>query len=139
MLAKDEAVRRLVAACPSFDKAWQAHLAWWKGEPAGEYNDLGALAEWVVDQMAEGHLGCFDTLFNEVELLLTGANAELRNLLVIGFLEDIQNIAANRETDPDIVLPFLGPETRKGWFELINMWHGPGGEGWPGRKDDLRD
>ena len=136
MVTKEEAVRRLVTACPGFSDAWQAHLQWWEGEPAGEYNDLGELAQWIVGRMAEGDVECFSTLFTEVEALLRDASTEIRNLLVIGLLEDIQNVAVNGSLDPDLILPYLGPESRKGWFELIEMWHGPGGAGWPGKKQD---
>lgn len=136
MVTKEEAVRRLVEACTGFADAWHAHVEWWEGEPAGEYNDLGELAQWVVERMGDKDFECFSTLFNEVETLLTDASIELRTLLVIGFLEDIQNLAANRQIDPDMVLPFLGPEARRGWFELIRMWHGPHGEGWPGQRHE---
>lgn len=136
MVTKAEVVRRLVTACPGFNDAWQAHLQWWEGEPAGEYNDLGALAEWIVDRMADGDIEYFPALFTEVEALLRDANTEVRNLLVIGLLEDIQNVAVNRPVDPDLILPFLGPEGRQGWFELIDMWHRPDGVGWPGQKRD---
>lgn len=136
MVEKSEAVERLVARCLGFKDAWQAHRDWWEGQPAGEYNDLGALARWVADRMAVGDHECFPMLFDEVEALLSNANQELRDLLIVGLLEDIQNIATNRGINPDVVLPFLGPESRKGWFELIRLWHGPDGAGWPGQKQD---
>jgi hypothetical protein len=131
-----DAVLRLVNACPGFKDAWEEHLDWWEGEPAGEYNDLGALAEWVADQLAARDFDCFPRLFGEVEALLVPAKRELRELLVVGLLEDTQNVATNRKIDPDLVLPFLGPESRKAWFELIRLWHGPDGSGWPGQKHD---
>lgn len=134
MVTKQQAVNRLVAACPDFDGAWQDHLEYWKGEPAGEYFDLGALAQWIVDQVAAQRLDCFEALFNELEILLGGASDELRDLLVVGFLEGLQNVAANRGIDPDVALRFLGPESRRGWFQLITMWHGPDGTGWVGQK-----
>jgi len=136
MTDKQEAVRRLVRVCPGFAEAWRKHLDWWGGEPAGEYNDLGELAEWVVKQITAGELDCFPALFSEVEVLLDGASDELNILLVVGFLEDLQNIAVNTGADPDVVLSFLGRESRKGWFELIKMRHGPDGFGWVGQKGD---
>jgi hypothetical protein len=131
-----DAVRRLVSVCPAFNDAWQAHLRYWEGEPAGEYNDLGALALWLVDQMDARRLECFPALFGEVEVLLGKASPELRDLLVVGLLEDIQNVSTNRGVDPDVALSFLGPQSRGGWFELIRMWHGPDGSGWVGQKTD---
>jgi len=129
-------VRRLIAICPGFAQAWQAHLDWWEGEPAGDYNDVGALAQWVVERIGAGELDCLPALFQDVEAILEDASDELRNLLLVGFLEDVQNVAANTGVDPDVVLPFLGPESRKGWFDLIKFWHGPDGSGWVGRRPD---
>ena len=129
-------MRRLVASCPGFNDAWQAHVRYWEGEPAGEYNDLGEMAEWLVEQMAAQKLDCFPALFGEVEAMLENSSPELRDLLVVGLLEDIQNASTNTNVDPDIALAFLGPQSRKGWFELIRMWHGPDASGWVGRKSD---
>jgi hypothetical protein len=134
MTGKQEAVRRLVEVCPGFTEAWRVHLESWKGKPAGEYNDLGALADWVVKQIATGEMDCFPQLFREVEELLLGATEELRDLLVIGFLEDLQNVSVNNDVDPDVILSFLGRESRKGWFDLIKFWHGPDASGWVGQK-----
>jgi hypothetical protein len=136
VVEKSQAVERLVAACSGFKDAWQAHREQWKGEPAGDYNDLGVLAQWVVDRMAAGDHDCFAMLFSELEALLSNASPELRDLLVVGFLEDIQNVSTNRDIDPDVVLPFLGRESRRGWFDLIRLWHGPDGTGWSGQKHD---
>jgi len=129
-----EAARRLVAVCPEFSQAWRKHLDWWDGEPAGEYNDVAALAHWIVEQMAANNLDCFPALFGEVETTLEAAGPRLRDLLVVGLLEDIQNISAHGAADPDIALAFLGPESRMGWFELIRSWHGADGTGWAGQK-----
>ena len=136
MASHQDAVDRLVAACPDFAGAWAKHRERWGSESAGHYNDLGALALWVVNRMAAGDVGCFGHLFNELEALIVDSQPELRELLVVGFLEDVQNVATNRAVDPDIVLPFLGNESRKGWFELIQTWHGEAGMGWPGATRD---
>ena len=136
MASNQEAVDRLVAVCTGFHETWLQRRDSWGSEQGGHYNDLGALATWMVDQMEARKVGCFDELFDELETLLEDPSAELRDLLVVGFLEDLQNVATNRHVDPDIVLPFLGPQARKGWFELIRMWHGDTGSGWPGRRDD---
>lgn len=136
MSSNADAVARLIRVCPGFKDRWEAHVVQWERQPAGYYNDLGALAHWVVDRMAVSDLACLPELFREFEAILDGANEDTRDLLVVGFLEDLQNIAANREIEPDLVLPFLGPLSRAGWFELIASWHGPEGSGWPGQKKD---
>jgi hypothetical protein len=127
-----QAVHRLVALCPDFAPDWLQYLDSWEGKPSGEYNDIGALAEWVVNRMAVGSLDCLAELFAEVESLLVGASREVRNVLVIGLLEDIQNLSKDQRVDPDIALIFLGPHSRKEWFFLISTIQ----RDWPGQLHD---
>jgi hypothetical protein len=124
-----QAVERLVAICPGFAPHWLRYLSSWEGTPSGEYNHMGALAEWVVSCMAIGELDCFSMLFEEVESLLVGASTDVRNVLVIGLLEDIQYMSVDRRVGPDIALRFLGPESRKEWFDLVRTVH----RDWPGK------
>jgi hypothetical protein len=132
----DAAIQRLVDVCPEFKPAWQEYLASWEGTPTGEFNHINALADWLVDLMAAQRLECFPSLFGEVEALLVGASADLRDVLVIGLLEDLQYLSTDRGVDPDIALAFLGPESRKSWFELIRLLHGPERGGWVGQTLD---
>jgi hypothetical protein len=127
-----QAVRRLVAVCPDFAPHWLQYLDSWEGKQSGEYNDMSALGEWVVNRMAAGILECMAELFDEVESLLVGASTEVRNVIVIGLLEDIQNMSRDLRVDPDIALSFLGPKSRKEWFLLIRQVQ----RDWPGRSQD---
>ena len=70
MVSNQEAVNRLVAICPEFQETWLQRRDNWGSEQGGHYNDLGALATWMVDQMEARKLGCFDDLFDELETLL---------------------------------------------------------------------
>jgi hypothetical protein len=124
-----EVVQRLVAVCPEFAADWQAYVDSWEGLPSGEYNHVSALARWVVRRMAVRDLDCVTTLFEDVEGLLVNATAEMRNLIVIGLLEDIQNFSKYDRVDPDIALGLLGPESRKEWFFLIRSIQ----RDWPGQ------
>jgi hypothetical protein len=132
----EAAIQRLVGICPEFQPSWREYLASWERKPAGEYNQIGSLARWVVDRMAAQQVECFPALFGEVETMLDGASEDLRAVLVIGLLEDIQYVSTDRGVDPDIALSFLGPESRKSWFELIRQLHGPERGGWVGQKLD---
>ncbi len=130
MINERQAVERLVAVCPEFGPHWQGYLDSWDGTPSGEYNDVGALADWVVDRIVVGDLACFGKLFEEVEGLLANATTDVRNLIVIGLLEDIQYISKDRGIDPDITLGFLGRESRKEWFFLVRSVQ----RDWPGQR-----
>lgn len=123
MISESEALRRLVIACPGFQDIWRQHLND-GGHADGEYVHIGVLADWVVDQVVEGSRECLPELFAAVERLLEGASNDVRNLMVIGLLEDIQLFALGKLSpkpgfDPDAVLGMLGPRSRAAWFELI--------------------
>lgn len=132
MIDERQAVRRLVAVCPDFAPHWLQYLDSSEGKPSGEYNDMSALAEWVVNRVAAGILECMPELFFEVESLLVGASTDVRSVIVIGLLEDIQNMSKDLRVDPDIALSFLGLESRKEWFFLIRHVQ----RDWPGQSDD---
>jgi hypothetical protein len=127
-----QAVQRLVTVCPGFKPHWLAYLDSWEGKPSGEYNDISVLADWIVGRMAAGVTDCFPEVFDEVESLLVGATSEVRNVIVIGLLEDIQNVSKDQHVDPDIALSYLGPESRKEWFFLIRHVQ----RDWPGQSQD---
>lgn len=122
MISESEAVRRVVGVCPAFQDVWRQHLNFARDE--GEYIHINVLAEWVVDQVAADNRECLPELFAEVERILDGASPDVRNLMVIGLLEDIQLFALGKLEpkpgfDPDVVLGLLGPQSRREWFGLI--------------------
>jgi hypothetical protein len=58
------------------------------------------------------------------EATLDGDDAELRTLIVIGLLEDMQNALLRGEGDTDAVLSRLGPRSTSAWFILERRWSG---------------
>jgi|SRR5579859_1164910 len=122
MISESEAVRRVVSVCPGFQDVWRQHLNF--AHDDGEYIHINVVAEWVVDQVTVGNRECLRELFDEVERILDGASRDVRNLMVIGLLEDIQLFALGKLEpkpgfNPDVVLGLLGPQSRKEWFWLI--------------------
>ena len=45
---------RLVEEFPGFRPRWEKHLSFWKGEPAGGYNDISEFAQFVVKELYPG-------------------------------------------------------------------------------------
>jgi hypothetical protein len=135
MTSKFEAVERLIAVCPDFQPRWQERLEFDEGKRFGEYVDMGLLADWVIDQMIEDDLDCMPALFAEVELLLEGASDDVRNVVVIGLLEDIHHWLAGSygdkgsALDPELIVPFFGSNTKKEWSWLISSFGDVGGSG----------
>lgn len=133
-LSQADAVGLMVTACKEFQPAWEKHQGWWGGERAGHYNDLGALATWLVAEVGAGRTECLRAVARVFEDLLATRDRELRDLLVVGFLEDVQNVAVNGGLSPDIFGLALGPRAQMAWDELVVLWHGKDRSGWPGTK-----
>lgn len=142
VVSEAQAAERLLSICHGFQPRWQRELDWTEGKRFGEYVDLGILADWVVDQMIVGQVDCFSSLFAEVEKLLQDASADVRNLLVIGLLEDIQLWLIGKygdkasDLDPDKFLSFLGNQTRREWFGLVRYWDRWEPGKWTGKRED---
>jgi hypothetical protein len=142
VVSEAQAAERLLSICPGFQPRWQRELDRSEGKRFGEYVDLGILADWVVDQMIAGQVACFSSLFAEVETLLHDASTDVRNLLVIGLLEDIQLWVIGKygakasKVDPDRFLSFLGNETRREWFALVRYWDRWEPGKWTGKRED---
>ncbi|HEY3117569.1 MAG TPA: hypothetical protein VGK54_12570 [Chloroflexota bacterium] len=142
MIGEDDAVKRLMQPCPAFADVLREFLSYADGNPNEHYNTLGELARWVVSQLRAGELDCLGDLFQELEWLMANAESEARLLIVIGFIEEIQNCCVSYPTPadrihPDLFLPYLGPRTRAAWFDIVNgpLWRE---RSWPGRVQDER-
>jgi hypothetical protein len=136
VISKHEAVRRLIAVCPGFQDSLTRYLDT-DARLDEAYNVMGELANWVVEQMRANDFTCFSELFDEFERVLSEADPDAQQVLVIAFLEDVHNFGvwfqkpADR-ADPDVLLPYLGPQSRIEWFGLVR-WYVNRGEPWPGR------
>lgn len=52
------------------------------------------------------------------------ADQETRNLIGLGFFENLQNVASWRPHDNKVYEQFFGPTSQKVWSELQAMWAG---------------
>lgn len=124
-LTEAEVMPRLIADFPAFSARWKKHLELWKGKPAGHYNDIAQFAHFVVqDLYASGDTESLQHAFDLMEHWLVNGNHNLRALIAIGFLEDVQNIASWQAFGRDVFIPFLGPQCRQAWDEIERLWAG---------------
>ena len=72
----------------------------------------------VIDQLQPGT--DFAPLFQEVERLIAEGDATMRNLLIVGFLEGLQNVTTSAERWEEL----LGPSTREAWAGINDLWLG---------------
>ncbi len=56
--------------------------------------------------------------------MLHEGDDEVRDLVSIGLLEDLQTIASWRPFGMDVFLPWLGPTSLHAWNEILTMWKG---------------
>ncbi len=87
------------------------------------YVDIGNMARFVVRQFKHRQTDCFDPIFSTVEQLLLKGDIETQNLIIVGFIEDIQNLAGNYGMNYHHGFDqWLRPLSQKAWNDVINFW-----------------
>jgi hypothetical protein len=124
-MTEAEIMPRLVEEFPEFRPRWEQHLSSWKGKAAGGYNDISVFAHFVVEELyPSGKTQELQRAFDLMEQWLVNGNNKVRELVVIGFLEDVQNIASWQPFGRAVFIPFLGPQARDAWNEIERVWAG---------------
>jgi len=117
-------IQELLTVAPDALPAWEKHRQFWSGEEAGAYNDIAVFAHHAVNAFAAGSNETVQRMFDVVELHFGGATDANRDLLVVGFIEDVQNIAFHRPFGSAAFIQFLGPLAREAWREIEIAWQG---------------
>ena len=120
----EDIIPSLLKACPDFAPVWKAHVAYWANEQRGHYIDMSEFAHFLVKSVSAGKVKCLPEAFQVIETLLNQGNDEVKQLVSIGLLEDIQTISSNNQVSPDIFLKWLGPSSTLAWIEIAKMWEG---------------
>jgi hypothetical protein len=118
MSASQEAFETIIATVPDFQPKYQSFLADWQGEDTPWYLAMGELAHYAVEAYEKGDTTQYQKLFSAVERVLRNGDSEVQNLIWVGLLEDIQNIASHRSFGPDVFRSWLGPQTLIAWDEV---------------------
>ncbi len=126
-IARTQVVPLLLEASPSARSAWEEHLASWKGEQAGDFNDAAVFAHHIVDSYAKGPTAELGALFAALERILSEGDNEARGLAAFGVLEDVQTISSNQPFGPDVFVKWLGPKSRDAWEQIAALWRAGGG------------
>ncbi len=139
-IGPDDAVARLLArgepstsnvisilreAFPDFSNRWKMHVTRWRGNSAGSYNDMSEFPFFVVEDLYEkGNLDETRRVFALLEKLLVEADQDARDLIGLGFFENLQNFASRRPNGNKVYEQFFGPMSNQVWSELQRMWAG---------------
>jgi hypothetical protein len=99
-----------VGACPGLGEVWQRERVDDDEAPL-PYAIAAALAHSVVRRHAEGDRECLSSLFRDLEEMLAseGIALEDKNLLVVGFIEDLQGAIGWAGVDAKPLYALLGP------------------------------
>lgn len=127
MIAKEDVMPELLAACPGFQEAWTKHLEWWGDAERGIFNDTGEFASYLVSSYQQGTTSEFDVAFRTIERILREGDAEARGAASIGVLESVQVQASHHPFGSDAFVKWLGPLSREVWREIDALWEAGGG------------
>jgi hypothetical protein len=111
----------LIAADPIVARAWSEKTSAGRTRPEEPYSAMSVLAEIVVRQPG---LPVDSRFFAVLEAELVGGDAEQRNLLIVGLIEDIQNILLHEGWDIAEWEPRLGDQTLTAWRAVAALWSG---------------
>jgi hypothetical protein len=124
VIGSSQVIDELVASCLGIEDAWAEHLAWWGEDERGHFNDIAVVARYMVDSVSRGQTEAFDQIFAKVEGWLINGDEEVRNLLIVGLLEDLQNVGSWSTHGYKVFEPWLGRETERAWRWLEQVWEG---------------
>jgi hypothetical protein len=118
-VSPEEVVRLLVAARPDVATAAPQPDP---DAPVEPYVEISGLAGDLVDALRTSRTAYFESLFHVVERLLEEGAVEVRELLIVGLLESLQDISLKSSIPLEAWERWLGPSTLSAWRRLASMW-----------------
>jgi hypothetical protein len=113
----------MLAACPSFQPAWDAFVAEWSTEDDKPvYLALATLARHLVELLDARQEPELSRAFAVVERWHVEGDADVREAATIGLLENLQNKGIHTSTSPKEIEAFLMPESLKWWRKVEGFW-----------------
>lgn len=88
------------------------------------YVDMAEIVRFLVNKLKAEATDYFPTFFGNVEAILLHADESVRNLIIVGLFEDIQNIAGQEIDYHRAFNPWLGNSSLREWRALIDSWEG---------------
>ena len=123
LITREQMFAPLLIACPTFSDCWHAFVAQWEDESEPPlYLALADLARHLIAQLASRETEAFPEVFAVVEQWHLLGDDYVREAACIGLLEALQNTSLHQSTMPDDFLPWLQPETARGWEKVSRFW-----------------
>lgn len=67
----------------------------------------------------------FEKIFGVLERFIIEGDEYVENTGIIGFIENLQNVAGNNELDPEVFYKYLKPLSVKLWNKVNLFWEDP--------------
>jgi hypothetical protein len=114
--------KELIKIFPDFtiDELWVDD----KGEIL-EYMVASDFSRYVIKNIDENNIEKIKKCFEFIELLHINGTKKTKELVTVGYLEDIQNMAGGYKINKKYkkIYKFLGIESKKMWNELNKFWN----------------
>lgn len=120
----NEAIETLLALCPGIEESWSEHLDFWGGDERGSFNDISVVSHFIVDSYRANSTDWIPNIFGEIERLTSDDNEDVRGLIIVGLLENLQNSMSWTDEGYHVFEPWLGPNSLRAWRELEVLWEG---------------
>ncbi len=88
------------------------------------YIDIGVISRYIVNKKIKNETSQFEIFFKNVEEIYCNSDDWVKEFIVIGLFEGIQNIGGDEIDYYFSFNQWLGKETQKAWNELIDGWEG---------------
>ncbi len=121
-MEKQQLMSRPLREFPQFQSRRHEHSKQWQ-QDAGPCLDMSAFAHFVTDQLYEqGNYQRVHAAFDQMEEFLRDGSQEVRELVALGFLETLHDVASAKPYGSEAFVRFLGPRTRHVWAGLDAIW-----------------
>jgi len=88
------------------------------------YCVAGSFARYLLDAYKNNNSDTLVMAGKFIEELYFFKDEKIQNLATVGYLEAIQNVWGNNETDPEEMVKYLGGTSQKWWTKLNRYWDG---------------
>ncbi len=124
MVKVTEVVDLFLDACQAAKPDWEEHIRFWEGESAGYYNDIAVFAHHLVRCYERSQTESFMRAFQLVERLIVEGDDDTQGVMIVGLLENLQNIASWESFGSAVFEPYLGTRSLAAWRKLRSVWEG---------------
>lgn len=116
----------ILEATPTFEPVWTEFLAAWDDEIESLpiYLVLSDLARHITKLIESGSKSELEKVFRIVEWWCDDGDAEVREAVTVGLLEDLQNTNVVGMGKPEQIYQYLGPQSKQNWHKVQSFWTG---------------